>query len=166
MLRIQKFYLQILRGTLNTGRGRQEGKLWRSNFRCCGLTLGLRSSRNTLNEIQKDPGWWKLLFDYHIQILSLESTLRKQARSRKQSLHSILGCPSDASPHIFPGSQCGFSAWLCSTLARVPWEQLPEAANRAPMVSQGLLWPTAPKQHPRILGVVSSFQFNYVYGYF
>lgn len=66
MLGIEKFYLQILRGTLSTDRDR-----WR--MACCSAAGSLsrehghssfHSSRNMLSATQQDPGWqkqWSLL---------------------------------------------------------------------------------------------------------
>ena len=85
MLGRQKRYLQILRGTLSTDRGR-----WR--MACCSAAVskwpecrhpGCYSSRNRFNETQTDPGRSRQLFSDHIQLLSLNSKLEKTSQGQE-----------------------------------------------------------------------------------
>lgn len=82
---IQKCYLQIPRGILNTDRGRWETA-------CCSAAMsklaerwrsGFHSSRNILSETHRDPGRSKQLCYDRIQALSVNSTLSKTRQEQE-----------------------------------------------------------------------------------
>ena len=85
---------------------------------------------------------------------------KKQARGRKQSLHSIPRCPSDLSLHRFPGPSVA-SPHDCAG-AQKCWEAASAAAaNRTPQVTEGILGPPTPGHH-RVFCFVSNCQCKYV----
>lgn len=117
MVGIEKFYLQILRGTLSTDRDR-----WR--MACCSAA-GSQSSehghssfpscRNMLSATQKDPGWQKAIV---FTIASRDSSWIQHSKTNQEqeviaAQHFTVSF--SFSSWYFPGSQGSSSAWLCKT---------------------------------------------------